>query len=169
MSQLLTPKQDLLHTKIWGSQAYDRLSSFSLIKKTTYKDPSKAREIGERLNLLKQSDHRDFGPRVKIPEYDFEVDGHEVIIHCEYIKGAYIYREWMPILREALLERENPWTFPHPNYLNFLIDTFTKDISTAPIYIIDLEDYVFMPSRTDRVSIWNEYMEEYDYPEHKVE
>jgi len=169
MSQFLTDRQDLLHTKIWGSQAYDRLSSFSLIKKTTYKDPSKAREIGERLNLLKDPSHRDFGPRVKIPEYDFEVDGHEVIIHCEYIKGAYIYREWMPILREALLERENPWTFPHPNYLNFLIDTFTKDISTAPIYIIDLEDYVFMPSRTDRVSIWNEYMEEYDYPEHKVE
>ena len=150
--------QDKFHQNIWTDQKKTRMVSFSIIKHTTYEDAEQAVLVGERLERLQ---NENFDGQVRIPVFDFRVDGNEVVYQAEYIKGQQIKKDYMHVLKRELLERENPWTFVDVASANFIVDTYHEGIKngTAPVYAIDLDSYRYFPSREDRVTWWNKKME----------
>jgi len=150
--------QHKFHMNTWRDGPGTRMTSFSIIKYTTYLNDKIAKEVAEALERL-QSD--DFGDQIKIPYFEFQLDGCDLTYQAEYIKGRAIWKEYMPILKEGLLERENPWTIGDFAPYNFVVDTYHPGIhdGTAPIYPIDLDSYGYFPTREQRVQRWNEKME----------
>tara|TARA_B100000927_G_scaffold167044_1_gene134684 strand:- start:226 stop:780 length:555 start_codon:yes stop_codon:yes gene_type:complete len=146
--------QHNFHQKVWADGAGSRLVSFSIIKTTTYEDEEHAVNTGDRLKRLKD-DH--FGDQIKIPYFEYEVNGIEVTYQAEYIKGRQLMKEYVPIVKKVLLERENPWTIIDVSPANFVVDTYHEGIGngTAPVYVIDLDSYGYFPMRTTRVEKWN--------------
>jgi len=150
--------QHKFHQKICVDQKKTRMVSFSIIKHTTYEDAEHAQRVGERLERLQ---FENFDGQVKIPVFDFRVDGNEVVYQAEYIKGRQIKKDYMHVLKRELLERENPWTFTDVAPANFVMDTYHEGIrdGTAPIYAIDLDSYGYFPMRTTRIEKWNDKCE----------
>ena len=132
--------------------------SFSIIKHTTYEDAEHAQRVGERLERLQ---FENFDGQVKIPVFEYYVDGNEVVYQAEYIKGRQLAKDYMHVLKRELLERENPWTFADVAPANFVLDVYDDGIheGKAPIYAIDLDSFDYYPEREERIKIWNEKME----------
>ena len=154
MSQFIQHK---FHSRLWVDGQRSRIVSFSVIKNITYPSHFEAEEIGERLRMLKEAKFRG---QIRIPYFEYEVSDNEVTYQCEYIKGRQVMRDYMPILKRELLERENPWTFADVAPANFIVDTYDEGIAkgTAPIYAIDLDSYGYFPTRDERVERWNDKM-----------
>ena len=149
--------QHNFHNKIHVNGKRNRLTSFSLIKRVTYESSERADWAGAALTELKKST---FHESISIPYFEYEIDGCELVYQSEYIKGNYVTFWHMPILREAFLERENPWTFADVAPANFVLDVYDDGIheGKAPIYAIDLDSFDYYPEREERIRIWNEKM-----------
>ena len=146
--------QHNFHNKIHVNGKRNRLTSFSLIKKITYENEERAEHARAGLEELKRST---FHERIVIPYFEYEIDGCELTYQAEYIKGNYVTFWDMPILREAFLERENPWTFVDISPVNYIVDSYHPGIhhDQAPIYPVDLDSYGYWPERRHRVETWN--------------
>ena len=144
--------QHNFHNKIHVNGKRNRLTSFSLIKRVTYESSERADWAGVVLTELKKST---FHERIAIPYFEYEIDGCELVYQSEYIKGNYVTFWHMPVLREAFLERENPWTFIDVSPVNFIIDGYNWP---HKIYPIDLDSYLYAPERERRVEAWNRIM-----------
>ena len=154
--------QHKFHQKSWADGQGSRLVSFSIIKTTTYLDEEHAQRVGERLERL-QSEN--FDGQVRIPVFEYRVDGCDLTYQAEYIKGRQITKDYMHVLKRELLERESPWTIADVAPANFVLDVYDEGIrnGTAPIYAIDLDSYGYFPTREKRVQKWNEKMERRDW------
>ena len=100
----------------------------------------------------------DFGNQIKIPYFEYQQSGNEVIILMEYVKGEPVPERHMHILRNAFLEREDPYTIIDLSPYNFVWHWQTKCA-----WVVDLDSYRPVPEREKRVLHWNMKMAQAGY------
>lgn len=84
--------------------------------------------------------------KIFIPEFTYSVDGDELTIESEYIKGDYIDLRHMDILYDDLVMHRDTHSFHDYQFSNYIV----RD---DKIYAIDLDDYMEI-TYTDRMKDW---------------
>ena len=117
-----------------------RITSFTITKTILVRD-----DISVLLNNLEKLKTDKF-EKIFIPEFTYDVDGDELTIESEYIKGDYIDLRHMDILYEDLVMHRDTHSFHDYQFCNYII----RD---DKIYAVDLDDYREI-SYTDRMKDW---------------
>lgn len=127
-------------TKKIEKYQYRKSTSFSVLKRVEYNNAEDVQKHSERLLKLKKDK---FEGRIKVPYFEFEVEGPIMIIQSEYIKGRPPLEHDMKHIYDVIVCRSNPWTFSDCNPSNFVVDTSHPDDKTnsAPIYSVDVDSY----------------------------
>ena len=117
-----------------------RITSFTITKTILVRD-----DISVLVNNLEKLKTDKF-EKIFIPEFTYDVDGDELTIESEYIKGDYIDLRHMDILYEDLVMHRDTHSFHDYQFCNYII----RD---DKIYAVDLDDYRKI-SYTDRMKDW---------------
>lgn len=111
----------------------ERICSYQLYKTTTYETEEYAYNAVKRLDLLRDARFE----WLKIPRFEYTIDGCSVTINTDYIKGWYC-TEPLKLYDEIVLREGDTFTDPHPS--NFI--TCSRTLET---YAIDLDSYTTKP------------------------
>ena len=123
-------------TREYVDDHHSRITIYQLNKTITYEREDVAELVGQMLERLRSED---FG-WLYIPEFEYRVDGCELSLCTDYIKGSYTHE---PIkLYSSVVLRDSPYTFTDPHPSNFI--KCKKDEKT---YAIDLDSYCHVEDR----------------------
>ena len=117
-----------------------RITSFTITKTILVRD-----DISVLVNNLEKLKTDKF-EKIFIPEFTYDVDGDELTIESEYIKGDYIDLRHMDILYEDIVMHRDTHSFHDYQFCNYII----RD---DKIYAVDLDDYREI-NYTDRMKDW---------------
>ena len=117
-----------------------RITSFTITKTILVRD-----DISVLVNNLEKLKTDKF-EKIFIPEFTYDVDGDELTIESEYIKGDYIDLRHMDILYDDLVMHRDTHSFHDYQFCNYII----RD---DKIYAVDLDDYREI-NYTDRMKDW---------------
>ena len=95
--------------------------------------------------------------KILIPEFEYEVEGNILTQRVEYIKGrkcGMTVKKYRDKIYQDLIERDSDWTFCDFNYDNFIVIE-----GEDKIYAIDFQSYNYLPSRKERLDLWEEDLE----------
>lgn len=110
---------------------------FSITKIITYNDNETLEYFRNLYSLLKEDN--DFGD-IKVPKFDFEVNGSELIVKSEFIKGkqwrAHDFWNNYDLIANNLVMREGDYSFKDYDPANFI-----SEFDTNQIYYVDFEGY----------------------------
>jgi len=114
-----------------------KFASFTMIKNIRF---STTNELQWKIECLKLLQDDDFG-EVKIPKFKVEyIDAFNMRITSEYIKGRYVNREELTIIKQYVVDRindpDNEYSFADFTANNYICECVTKEI-----YNIDLDNY----------------------------
>lgn len=105
-----------------------------------------------RLERIKSQDFN----RIKIPEFTYEIIDNEILFEIEFIKGrqlgATTFMNWRDVIKEDLVDREDPWGFGDLKPENFVIER-----KTDSLYLVDFETYD-PRDRKSKLLEWNKYL-----------
>jgi hypothetical protein len=112
-------------------------TKFTLSKEMRYES---AQSANWALGLLNKLRDEDFG-RVFIPNYSVEqIDDVTLLMTTEYIKGRYVNREELIVIRQYVVDRindpDNEYSFADYNQNNYITER-----DTSKIYNVDLDNY----------------------------
>ena len=107
-----------------------RICSYQLCKTMTYISEEYAYNTTKRLDRLRNARFE----WLKIPRFEYTVDGCSITVNTDYIKGWYC-AEPLKLYDEIVL-REEDYTFIDPHPSNFITCSRTKET-----YAIDLDSY----------------------------
>lgn len=112
-------------------------TKFTLSKEMRYES---AQSANWALGLLNKLRDEDFG-RVFIPNYSVEqIDDVTLLLTTEYIKGRYVNREELIVIRQYVVDRindpDNEYSFADYNQNNYI-----SERDTSKIYNVDLDNY----------------------------
>ena len=107
-----------------------RILSYQLCKTTTYKTEEYCYNTAKRLDRLRNARFE----WLKIPQFEYTIDGSSLTINTDYIKGWYC-AEPLKLYDEIVLRKDN-YTFNDPHPSNFI--TCSRTFET---YAIDLDSY----------------------------
>ena len=97
--------------------------------------------------------------KILIPEFEYEVEGNILTQRVEYIKGrqcGMTVKKYRDKIYKEFVERDSDWTFCDFKYDNFIV---VNGIDKDKIYAIDFQSYNYLPSRKERLDLWEEYLE----------
>lgn len=123
--------------------------SLDLKKVIDCKNGKYTRVVREKLERLKKEDFN----RVKIPDFEWTVNGNIITLDVEFIKGYYspTTKEETNILYEDIVLHDSDWTFKEYALTNYL-----RENGTNQIYAIDFLGYCYIPDRKIRIQSWND-------------
>ena len=119
---------------------HTRLTSFTIVKTILFRYD--AAEVVSNLEKLRTEKFK----RIFIPDFDYSVNGNELTIESEYIKGNHIDLRHMDILYEDLVMHQDSHSFHDYQFCNYIV----RD---DKIYAVDLDDYRKI-SYTERMKDW---------------
>ena len=100
--------------------------SLSLKKVIDWKNGKYTRVVKEKLERLKKEDFN----RIKIPDFEWTVNGNIITLDVEFIKGYYspTTKEETNILYEDIVLHDSDWTFKEYALTNYLRENGTNQI-----------------------------------------
>ena len=127
--------------------------SLGLKKVINCKNDKYTKVVKEKLERLKKEDFN----RVKIPDFEWTVNGNIITLDVEFIKGYYspTTKEETNILYEDIVLHDSDWTFKEYALTNYL-----RENGTNQIYAIDFLGYCYIPDREKRIQSWNTQKEQ---------
>ncbi len=127
--------------------------SLGLKKVINCKNDKYTKVVKEKLERLKKEDFN----RVKIPDFEWTVNGNIITLDVEFIKGYYspTTKEEANILYEDIVLHDSDWTFKEYALTNYL-----RENGTNQIYAIDFLGYCYIPDRERRIQSWNTQKEQ---------
>ena len=121
-------------------------ADFTIIKNIHFTDEELQDTYIKNLNHLKG----DTFNQIKIPEFDYSIDGLTVICTSQFIKGYYaINKKYRKIIYKDLVHREDHWTFTDYHFSNFI-----SEINSEDIFAVDLQSYNYCPYKPLREERW---------------
>ena len=113
-----------------------RITSYRFIKTTTYGNEIIAQHHAWLLDLLRKAEF----DWLRIPDFEYRVDGDTLEIESDFIKGWYCGDPFS--LYKDVVNRKHPFTFQDPHPQNFI--TCKK---TQRTFAIDLDSYMLFMDR----------------------
>ena len=122
-----------------------RITSYSITKVITYLDDDKARHKVSCLSMLKRK--RSQFSFIHIPEFEYRLNGFELTIESDFIKGWQCTDVWA-LYQDVV---NHSWTFSDPHPSNFI--TCKRSLKT---YAVDLDSFMCIPDSRARKYLWYE-------------
>tara|TARA_B100001250_G_C19780882_1_gene781811 strand:+ start:811 stop:1284 length:474 start_codon:yes stop_codon:yes gene_type:complete len=135
-----------------STDSFEADISFTIIKRVDCKN-TKLKDIY--INKLDRLKKENFN-RIKIPNFDYSIDGNVICCVIDFIKGTYINTsEQRNIVYEDIVCHKSDWTFSDYHDANFILQEGTGDI-----FSIDFQSYRFHPDKEKRKISWSTYLDD---------